>query len=1086
MSEYKFVEKPFIDQLGALGWEIIDQGEGIPTDPAVSLRQDFRQFLLMDVFRQSVSDINRSPDGRAWLTDAQLDDLLDQLTRQQATKSLLEANEGVLKLLFRAQVDQNELTGEEGPNVKLIDFEHPERNRFLAINQLRIDTPGRVKDFIIPDIVLFVNGLPLIVIECKDVSQFTSNPMHEAVKQLRRYSNQREETHEAGLLEGEERLFHFNQLLIATDGDECKIGTITATEEYFYGWRDIFPEKYQKYTPPLRKEREQERLIQGVLPPETLLDIIRNCILFMEIGKQRVKIVARYQQYRAMTKIIERLRTGKTPPERSGVIWHTQGSGKSLTMVFVIRKLRRCDDLKDYKVLLVNDRIDLEEQLGQTAALTGEKVKYITSTDALKRRLASDTSDLNMVMIHKFQEEDSGKTPDYVAEVLSTYGKGSLVPQFQNFGVVNESERILIMIDEAHRSQGGDIGDNLFEAFPNATKLAFTGTPLIVDRHGEKRTARRFGGYIDTYKLHDAVEDGATVQILYEGKTADTAINEKHLFDTKFENLFRDRTEKEILLIKKKYGTTGDILEAEKRIEAIANDLVEHYITRILPNGFKAQVVSNSKLAAIRYKKYIDKAVEQYLARMRADATTDPDFIRMVEFLKSAVVVSSDGTNELAIITQARRHAREVNAVDNFKRRFDEAKPDTGIGFLIVCDMLLTGFDAPLEQVMYIDKRVKEHNLLQTIARVNRVAKGKQRGFIVDYIGLAHHLREALAIYASDDLPDIEDSMKDVRTEIPILEDRYRRLLNLFKDKGIQRIEDFVQQNIPNPVEEYGVLEDCVVLMADFRLRATFEVYLAKFLQSMDVILPDAAANPYKIPAKRFGYIFMRVRERYKDDSMNLGNVGEKISRLINEHLISLGINPKIEPVDLLAPEFIETLERSKTPKAKASEMEHAIRKHCKINLEKDPVLYQKFSEKLDRLIQKYKNDWEQLCIELGSLRHEVEQGRKSGDDGGMEAGDRPFFDLICHLAFGTQGCPENQREKVIELVKRTIDSLQDTIGIVNFWTRPVDVSALRGELSDIFLFSKIPEIEAQSEKIVSDIVALAKARHQELTGSHA
>ncbi|KKK54175.1 hypothetical protein LCGC14_3087380, partial [marine sediment metagenome] len=347
---------------------------------------------------------------------------------------------------------------------------------------------------IIPDIVLFVNGLPLVVVECKDAHQVQANPMYEAFRQLIRYTDQRRATHEAGLREGDPRLFFTNQVLIRTSGEQAEFGTITSTEEeYFAPWRDIYEKRHRNYDPPLGKERQQELLIQGMLPKETLLDIVRTCTVFMDVGKTRAKIVSRYQQYRAMRKIIERLRTGKTPTDRSGVIWHTQGSGKSLTMVFLIRKLRMCEDLKDFKVCLINDRTDLEDQLGRTAELTGEKVTYITSTDQLREKLAKDASNLNMVMAHKFQEVQNGSIPDYLESVLE-------VPTFETFGVVNRSERILLCIDEAHRTQSGDLGDNLFEAFPNATRLAFTGTPLIAVKDGEivkERTARRFGAYID-------------------------------------------------------------------------------------------------------------------------------------------------------------------------------------------------------------------------------------------------------------------------------------------------------------------------------------------------------------------------------------------------------------------------------------------------------------------------------------------------------------------------------------------------------------------------------------------------------------
>jgi type I restriction enzyme R subunit len=1122
-NEYRFVERPFLDQLKALGWDVIDQGFGIPHDPKTSQRTSFRDVALKEVFCEAIRSINLTEDGKAWLTSGQLEELYERLLLQPS-HSLVETNQEVFKLLLRSQVDVNELTGEQYPDVNLIDFDRPTRNHFVAINQFRIDTPGCVKKFIIPDVVLFVNGLPFVVVECKDANSFTSNPMHEAFVQLMRYSGQREETRIAGLREGEPRLFHFNQLLVRTTGEKADYGTITATEEeYFSPWNDIYPASCRAYTPPLGKERPQERLIQGMLAPEVLLDIIRHCTIFMEVNKVRVKVACRYQQYRAMRKIVERLRTGKTPADRSGVVWHTQGSGKSLTMVFVVRKLRTCNDLKDYKVVMVNDRTDLEEQLGETATLTGEKVTYIGSNDDLKAKLASPSSNLNMVMVHKFRVGEGKDVPTYLAEALGC------PPTYERFGIVNSSERILVMIDEAHRTQSSDpegsFSDNLFEAFPNATHLAFTGTPLITDRH-TKRTVDRFGSYIDKYKMHTSVIDGATVQILYEGRTADTGIEDKTEFDRKhedlmeqhvktqmrkdsnvelvrreagrqrrvFEDLYGARTDEEVLAIKKKYGTNEDIFEAEGRIKEIAEDLVEHYVENILPNGFKAQVVCHSKMAAIHYKTYIDAALA---ARLKEEmdkpvwsgqvskdedraSFRDEELVEQIAFLKSAVVVSSDGTNEKAVITEAMRVSREIKAVNSFKKGFDEDEPETGVAFLIVCSMLLTGFDAPIEQVMYIDKKVQEHNLLQTIARVNRVAKGKNRGYIVDYIGLANHLKEALTIYADeDDREDIRSSLKDLQSEIPILESRFRRLLNLFIDKGVSDIEAFVRQAIPEPRRNSEILEQTVELLEDVKLRADFEVYLKKFFQSMDVILPSAAATPYKIPARRFGYVLALVRERYKDETLDISGVGEKVRKLINEHLVSLGINPKIPPVELFSPGFITEVERGKTPKAKASEMEHAIRKHLKVHFEEDPALYQKLSEKLEALILQHKEEWEQLFLSLSGLRQEVESGRRE-DVSGLSPREAPFYDLIGQIAYGAD-VPDDHVEGIKQAARAMLGLFRQNIGIINFWSNGFEVDKLKGGLSDLLLLTGIDPIIENCDRVVTEVTALAKVRHWDI-----
>lgn len=1074
MSEYLHVEKPFLDQLAALGWKVIDQGYGmIPSDPAASLRDSFREWLLPQVFRDAVGTIN------PWLTERQIEDLRSQILRQP-NRTLLEANEEIQKLLFKAQVDRNEETGEADPVVKLIDFERPERNVFHVINQFRIYTPGCVKSFIIPDIVLFVNGIPLVVVEAKIGDANTANPMHAAFEQLLRYRNGREETRSAGLKEGEPRLFHTNLLLIATCGERASYGSISSGYEHFHPWKDIWPEKFRSYTPPLGIEREQEALIQGLLPPETLLDVLRCCSVFMDTdsGKQ-VKVVCRYQQYRAAKKMIARLRAGKSPEERSGVVWHTQGSGKSLTMVFVARMIRAAADLSDFKIVMVNDRVDLEEQLTETAKLIGGKINVIESSAALREQLGTEASDLNMVMVHKFMEREEA-LPAMVADVIA-YAKP---PTATSFGIVNQSERILLMIDEAHRTQGSDLGDNVFEAFPHATRVAFTGTPLITEKHGNKRTVKRFGEYIDTYKLMDAVNDGATLRILYEGRTADTALKDRHGFDTKFEDLFKKRSYAEIEAIKKKYGASGDILEAEKRIAAIARDLVDHYIGNILPDGFKAQVVCHSKLAAIRYQKAIREALAERVDKEKLNAKPDEHLIGRLEFLKVAVVVSSDATNELAMITEARKEAKRWNAVENFCKPFDFDDPEkelTGIAFLVVCDMLLTGFDAPIEQVMYIDKRLKEHNLLQAIARVNRVAKGKQRGFIVDYIGLANHLTEALSIYTGEDAEDLELGLKNRLTELPILEERYQRLIQHFRSCGVNGIEAFLRGDKATPQEEVGVIHAAVTAMKDIKRRADFEVYLKKFLQSLNLILPHPSGNPYRGPSRRLGYLLRMVKERYKDESLDISDAGEKVRALINEHLIDLGINPKIPPVELMSPDFLAHVGHHSggNAEAKASEMEHAIRKHCTVHFDEDPAFYKKLSEKLEKLIKDHRDQWELLAKGMEPLIHEAREGRKAGD-GGMDRKTSAFHDYVADLAFGGT-VPEPYREKFAGLIAALVETLQKTIDIIDFWKKPIEVKQLKGNIGTDLLLSGIPELAERHERIAVEIVKLAEKRHQDL-----
>ncbi len=1104
MSEYLHVEKPFLTQLAALGWRVSDQGQGIPSDPAKSLRANFREVFLPEVFRQAVRALNLTAEGQPWLTDHQLDGLRDQILRQP-NSTLLEANEESHRLVLKAQVDRNEVTGEVDPVVRLIDFRHPDRNRFHAINQFRVDTPGGVKKCIIPDLVLFVNGIPLVVVEAKIGDPNTSNPLHAAYEQLLRYRDARPETKRAGLREGEPRLFYTNLLVVRTCGEKAEFGTLTSGHEHFHAWKDIWPEANRNYPPPLGVEREQERLIQGLLAPATLLDVLRTCAVFMDTDSgRRIKVVSRYQQYRAARKIIHRLRTGQSPEERSGVVWHTQGSGKSLTMVFVARMIRAASDLEDFKIVLVNDRVDLEKQLAGTAQLIGGKVHVIQSTDELREHLSTGASDLNMVMVHKFAERPE-VLPEMVAEALATYGERSLdepavvpvariadreglsrlPPSSETFGVVNSSERILLMIDEAHRTQSSDLGDNLFEAFPQATRIAFTGTPLITEQHGNRRTVRRFGDYIDTYKLMDAVRDGTTLQILYEGRTSDTALENRHVFDRKFEDLFKERSEEELLAIKKKYGATGDILEAQRRIAEIATDLVDHYIDNILPDGFKAQVVCHSKLAAIRYQAAIREALRERVARERLRAEPDPELIRRIEFLRAVVVISSDPTNEPAAVTQARRQARRWNAVDNFCKPFNFEDPDkalTGIAFLIVCDMLLTGFDAPIEQVMYLDKKLREHNLLQAIARVNRVSRGKNRGFVVDYIGLANHLTQALSIYSEEDQQDIREGLQSIASELPILEERYQRLLHHFQGLGIARIERFVTGALASPKEEVALVHAAVGALVELKARADFEVYLKKFLQSLNLVLPKEQGHGYRGPARRFGYLHRMTKERYKDESLDLAGAGAKVKMLINEHLIGLGIDPKIPPIELLSKDFLAHVQEHSRgdAKAKASEMEHAIRKHCTVHLEEDPAFYRRLSEKLERFIRQHHDNWEALAQGYEELRQEAQAGRTESIEG-LSREATTFFDYVVQLAFDGEEPPASAHQPLKALMARVVELLQETIDVLDFWKKSIEVKKLRGNIDTEILLAGIPQLNARHERIAVEIVKLAEKRHQEL-----
>ncbi len=342
---------------------------------------------------------------------------------------------------------------------------------------------------------------------------------------------------------------------------------------------------------------------------------------------------------------------------------------------------------------------------------------------------------------------------------------------------------------------------------------------------------------------------------------------------------------------------------------------------------------------------------------------------------------------------------------------------------------------------------------------------------------------EALSIYSDEDAEDIQQGLKNRLTELPILEERYQRLLHHFRAAGVAQIEAFVKDNLGAPEAAVAVVHASVGAMQDIKRRADFEVYLKKFLQSLNLILPHAAGHPYRGPARRFGYLLRMVKERYKDDSLDISDAGEKVKVLINEHLIDLGINPKIPPIELLADDFIANVQKHSqgNPEAKASEMEHALRKHCTIHFDEDPAFYKRLSEKLEKLIQEHKDNWEILVHEYEHLRNEALVGRTDAVEG-LTREATTFFDYVVQLAFENGDVPGAHRQRLKKLMAGIVEMLQGTIGIIDFWKKPIEVKKLRGNIDTEILLTEIPQLIEKHERIAVEIVKLAEKRHQELT----
>jgi type I restriction enzyme R subunit len=1016
------------------------------------------------------------------------------LTRPDVGK-LIEINERMTERLLEGVPVAGLPDWDQGRNqrIKFIDFDHPERNEFLAINQFRVDEPGgQARKFVVPDVVLFVNGIPLVVIECK--SPYIVDPMAEGIKQLRRYANQRD----LGLPEGNEGLFWTNQFVVSTYGDKARVGTFSAAPEHYMEWKDAVPLSRDELAAHLGKPAAeltgQELLVAGMLTPANLLDLVRHYTLFQEISGKRVKIVARYQQYRAVFKALNRLRTGKTRAvdgehdRRGGLIWHTQGSGKSLTMVFLVRAMRSDPVLRAFKAVVITDRTDLEKQLAATASLSGETVARARRSKQLKKVLAEHGPALVFAMIQKYRDTDSDKAALRGPRMADD-------DETESFGVLNTDETIVVLVDEAHRSQSSTLHANLMAALPNAAKIGFTGTPIM--REGKKKTEAIFGPYIDKYTIRQAEADGTVVPIFYEGRTAKGAVTGGSDLDELFEDMFVEQTPEEIEKLKARYATTGSVLEAPQLIAAKARSMLWHYVSTVFPEGFKAQVSATSRLATVRYREALlsarDDLVKQIealperLVNGTADGSVDIEGLdrktqvllrarqelELIKLLDFVPVISGDH-NDDPTWTEWTDKSRQDTVIADFKKPLglasDKASP---VAFLLVRTMLLTGFDAPVEQVLYLDRFIQDAELLQAIARVNRTEHGKRVGLLVDYFGVGAHLQKALQAYAPEDAEDVVGALTSIADELPKLRDRHARVVAVFAQAGIETFD--LDEDI----------EACVDVLADEALRARFNVLLKSFLTTLDTVMPRPEALPFVRDAKRLGIIQKVARRRYRDDGLgdfDTSLYGEKVRALIDEHIMALDIATKIPPVSITAPDFLAKVKGLTSDKAKASEMEHALRFHIRKNFDEDPARYTKLSERLDDILKDLTGKWEQLSLALEKLMVEAtdEQAAERVHDDPLVA---RFYGVL-ESEFATDATlPAEVRVDILHIAEDLVVEVVERARVVRFWHNPHAQDALRRELihtldnrDDLYPFDeqaaladKLMELAAANRALISN-----------------
>ena len=852
----------------------------------------------------------------------------------------MEANEFIHKLLSSQEYTPKQIIDgkETYKGVSYIDFENIENNDFLLVNQMKFKG---LENNSIPDLVVFINGMPLSVIECK--SPKLQGAEQEAISDLKYYQV------------NSEKLFRYNQICVAAYKVGGRYGAIGAKEGHYQVYRS---EDNAALESLLEKEpTAQDILLFNLFEKDRFLDLIRNFIIYHVSEGSKIKILPRYQQIRATNKTIHKLQTDN----EGGVVWHTQGSGKSITMVYLATKLRREESgFKNPTIIILTDRTDLDNQISSTFTRCGfQNPIQATSVRHLKKLLEDDYGKTIMTTIQKFQETDDD---------------GNIVKvSNEQIEVVSEKENLFVMVDEAHRTQYGFLAGFMRKALKNAKFIAFTGTPIDND---EKSTLGKFygGKYLDIYNIKQSVADGATLPILYEDGIPELYV-EKELLEKQFKYYFDQESKEKQAKLKQEATSLKKQMTGKQRINRIAEHIINHYKTKIYPDGFKGMVVCYNRPSAIAYKKAFDKLKEAgkhgFSSRvvMSFSLKKDPP-----EYFKLA-------TPDTDI----------KQAIEDFKLPFGDElilnkagrKQFNNDALMIVSDMLLTGYDVPVAMVMYLDKPLKAHNLLQAIARVNRTRGAKPAGLIVDYCGITDHLVAAMEIFSGELEPD--DVMVNISEEITKLRLRHNRLVAFFQHLGIDRGKQR---------QEY--VDKAVHYLEPIDVRDNFKEILKKFNKSLNIVLPDESALEYKDDFSLYSEIRLEASNAYMDKSLRISkDESKKLQSLIDEHLRAKGIISLLdEPVSIIdVKKFEKEINKTKSGKSKELKISNRLRHKIKVEIDNNPDFYGPLSDKLEELIKmRRKNQITQVKLfkEFDKIQEKIVNKSKEAESMGFSS-DREF-----------------------------------------------------------------------------------------------
>lgn len=890
-NEMSTSQRPAIEVLQKLGYKYISEEEN----------KKLRNYILTDVIFKDIlakklNEINSYEyKGEKYKFSASTIGQAIKDLNEDLVTGVISTNEKIYDLLTLGKsYQENMIDGTKRSfDIKYIDFEHPENNDFYVTEEFSVLRMNG-KDYARPDIVLFVNGIPLAVIECKDATV----PIIQAISQNIR--NQKPDYIP--------QLFKFIQIVMAANKNETKYATCGTPDKFWSTWNEQYVEKQNELLDKTvigRQVTKQDRDIISLFEKERFLELIKDFIIF-EAGTKKI---CRYQQYFAVKAMLERIKHDK----KGGVVWHTQGSGKSITMVYITKKLMEDKEIQNPQVVIVTDRVDLDKQIHKTFNRIGVEAARATTGNNLTDLIKDEKVRVITTVVNKFE----------------TVVKS---------GVSVDAPNTFILVDEGHRTQYGEINRRMQEVFKGAIYISFTGTPIM---KRDRNIFDKFGGLIHKYSLEDALKDKAIVPLIYEGKMVDQEVS-KEAIDMRLDMLTRNLTEEQKTDVMKKWSRFEKVASSEQRLELIAWDIAKNYNETLKGTGFNAMLACNKKIEAVKYYNIFR---EEFPELEVAVVISPPD-------MREGEGSIDEDTNDIVkkfYINALSNYKNEEEYEETIKSKFINGDID----ILIVVDKLLTGFDAPKASTLYLDKQIKEHNLLQAIARVNRLCDGKDYGYIVDYRGLLGELDKALTMYQEAGLEefneeDIKSSVYYIDTEINNMFEAYEKLKEIFKD-----------------IKNKNDLEEYEVLLEDEKIRKDFYDKLCKFGSMLGIILPSDQAY-YKVGKEKISELrkalafYQKLRATVKlrySETIDHKEYEAKMQKLLDNYVVAKEMMRITEPVDITdAENFDKELEKMGTDRGKADTIRTRLTRTISEKSKEDPAYYKKFSTRIEETIEAYRN----------------------------------------------------------------------------------------------------------------------------------